>query len=368
MAENFHGYVYKITCKVNGKIYIGITTRTPEHRWKQHVSTAYQKKSKDYKCVFKNAIRKYGKENFLLETQEEIFSNIEDLKKREIYWIKFYNSYAFDENSNGYNMTRGGDFADERQQRAIYKCDIVKGTIIKKFNSILSAQEELGIRICSVSQYNMTAGGYGYFYIEDFEGLSKEEIKDKIHNNYPNLVYKLSKEGKVLGIYRNVSEAAKENNIPNTGNIISCCLGSRRYVRNFQWCYQKDLQKRLNKEARPQKTNAKPIIQYSLDGKEIKKWDSITQACEALGALDSHISQCCKKKRQSSCGFQWRYADDKDKQLKVLYSKRPIRCKETGQEFETINHAVKYFHYGHDTIKKSCMGNKILKPYSFEWI
>ena len=32
MAENFHGYVYKITCKVNGKIYIGITTRTPEHR------------------------------------------------------------------------------------------------------------------------------------------------------------------------------------------------------------------------------------------------------------------------------------------------------------------------------------------------
>lgn len=40
---------------------------------------------------------------------------------------------------------------------------------------------------------------------------------------------------------------------------------------NFQWCYQKDLQKRLNKEARPQKTSAKPIIQYSLDGKEIKK-------------------------------------------------------------------------------------------------
>lgn len=368
MAEEFHGYVYKITCKINNKIYIGITTKTPEHRWQEHISTAYQKNNKDSKCVFKKAIRKYGKENFIIETQEEVFSNIEDLKNREIYWIKFYNCYAFDDDSNGYNSTRGGDFIDERRKRSVYKCDIVKGVILKKFDSILSAQNELGIRICAISQYNMTAGGYGYFYVEDFENLSKKEIKDKIHNNYPNLVYKLSKQGKVLGIYKNVREAAKKNNIPSTGNIISCCLGDRRYAKNFQWCYQRDLREKLNKEARPKKTSAKPIIQYDFDGKEIKKWNSIAQACEAIGGSEAHICQCCKKQRQSCNGFQWRYADDENKQIKTLYSKRPIRCKETGQEFETINHAVKFFHYGYDTIKKSCMGNKILKPYSFEWL
>lgn len=368
MAENFHGYVYKITCKVNNKVYIGITTKTPAQRWKEHISTAYQKNSKDAKCIFKKAIRKYGQENFLVETQEEVFSNIEELKSREIYWIKFYNSYAFDDNSNGYNSTRGGDYVDERLQRPVYKCDIVKGIILKRFDSILLAQKELGLRICSISQYNTTSGGYGYFYIEDFQGLSQEEIKNKIHNNYPHLVYKLSKQGKILDIYKNVSEAAKANNIPTPGNLISCCSGHRRYVREYQWCYQKNLHERLGKEARPKKTSAKPIIQYDLDGKEIKKWKSITQVCEVLGYSDSHISQCCKKKRQSSNGFQWRYVDDDNKQLKAVYAKRPIRCKETGQEFETINHAVKFFHYGYDTIKKSCMGHKILKPYSFEWI
>ena len=43
------GYVYKVTNLLNNKVYIGITTKTIEERWKCHIDTAYTKNSKDYK-------------------------------------------------------------------------------------------------------------------------------------------------------------------------------------------------------------------------------------------------------------------------------------------------------------------------------
>ena len=35
-----NGYIYKITNRVNNKVYIGQTRRTIEIRWKQHIKAA----------------------------------------------------------------------------------------------------------------------------------------------------------------------------------------------------------------------------------------------------------------------------------------------------------------------------------------
>ena len=86
------GYIYKITNLINNKIYIGLTTRTVEMRWKEHVrGTQY----------IDNAIKEFGKENFIIETIEECEDDVAD--DREIYWIQYYDSYH-----NGYNYTLGG--------------------------------------------------------------------------------------------------------------------------------------------------------------------------------------------------------------------------------------------------------------------
>ena len=85
-------YIYKITTLINNKIYIGLTTRTVEMRWKEHVrGTQY----------IDNAIKEFGKENFIIETIEECEDDVAD--DREIYWIQYYDSYH-----NGYNYTLGG--------------------------------------------------------------------------------------------------------------------------------------------------------------------------------------------------------------------------------------------------------------------
>ena len=60
--------IYKITCKINNKVYIGSTKLTKEKRWgdlsssSSHLSCARDEIDKP----LYNDIRKYGKENSLL--------------------------------------------------------------------------------------------------------------------------------------------------------------------------------------------------------------------------------------------------------------------------------------------------------------
>lgn len=94
-------YIYKITNILNGKIYIGKTTDTIENRWKQHKRDAFRERNQNRPLY--SAIRKYGIDNFIIEKVEEV-STEKILNDREIYWIKYYNTYK-----NGYNATLGGD-------------------------------------------------------------------------------------------------------------------------------------------------------------------------------------------------------------------------------------------------------------------
>ena len=58
--------IYKITNKINNKIYIGQSIDIKE-RWKQHFYKAYNKKESGYNSAIHQAFRKYGYENFLLK-------------------------------------------------------------------------------------------------------------------------------------------------------------------------------------------------------------------------------------------------------------------------------------------------------------
>ena len=94
--------VYRIINLINKKSYIGITTRGVEQRIKQHLKLA------EYGSGYyiHNAIKKYGKNNFLWGIVESNISSVEEAKEKEIEYIQVFNSF----NPNGYNLTRGGDF------------------------------------------------------------------------------------------------------------------------------------------------------------------------------------------------------------------------------------------------------------------
>lgn len=92
--------VYKITCLINNKIYIGYTSKKIEHRLKGHFKKAKYNKTNH---KFSNAILKYGKINFIIESIFETNDKNIALEK-EIYYIKIYDTIK-----KGYNLSTGGE-------------------------------------------------------------------------------------------------------------------------------------------------------------------------------------------------------------------------------------------------------------------
>lgn len=95
------GFIYKVTNKTNGKVYIGQTKRTLEVRWHEHQYYASVCERLPYYSTLYSAIRKYGVEAFTIEAIEECDNSL--LNEREIYWIKEYDSVK-----RGYNLEYGG--------------------------------------------------------------------------------------------------------------------------------------------------------------------------------------------------------------------------------------------------------------------
>lgn len=92
--------IYKITNKLNGKIYIGKTGQSLERRWCKHLNEA---KHHDKRHLYR-AINKYGKNEFSIEVIE--CCKLEVVSEREKFWIKHYNS---NDQTIGYNLTEGGE-------------------------------------------------------------------------------------------------------------------------------------------------------------------------------------------------------------------------------------------------------------------
>lgn len=89
--------IYKIENIINHKIYIGQTTN-PNKRWWQH---NYNTIKNIDNLPIHNAIKKYGKENFIFTVLEWT----ENYDEREKELIKYYNCQL----PNGYNVSSGGE-------------------------------------------------------------------------------------------------------------------------------------------------------------------------------------------------------------------------------------------------------------------
>ena len=88
--------IYKITNKINGKVYIGQTIRPVQYRFHRHINDAMRNIIDTH---FARAIRKYGPDQWLLEVIDNAETQ-EELNQKEQYWIQYYNSIE-----NGYNET-----------------------------------------------------------------------------------------------------------------------------------------------------------------------------------------------------------------------------------------------------------------------
>lgn len=92
--------VYKITNIVNGKSYIGVTTRDVVSRWKEHV---YEASTLRRNFAFHSAIRKYGAESFSVEVIHSCV-DIDEMLDIERSLVSGMGTLV----PNGYNSAPGG--------------------------------------------------------------------------------------------------------------------------------------------------------------------------------------------------------------------------------------------------------------------
>lgn len=171
------GYIYKLTCTITGKVYIGKTIDI-NRRMAQH-----SKITSKYSHHLANAIKKYGIDNF----KEEIIFEVEaedravlntTLSNAEKSYIEQYDSYR-----NGYNSTIGGE------------------------------------------------GTGGFHWLES----SKKKLSESLKKFFESAKGKAQIEH--INRFNSITDAAK-NIDKDTSHIVSCCKGRRKTAYGFIWKYE----------------------------------------------------------------------------------------------------------------------------------
>lgn len=116
--------VYKITNKINGKEYIGLTNNY-DRRLKRHWSDL--KRGVHENSFLQKEWEQYGADNFFHTLLESEISE-ENISEKECLWIKIFDTYH-----NGYNQNEGGNFGPSNGGSQLTKKEIFQILSVVKF-------------------------------------------------------------------------------------------------------------------------------------------------------------------------------------------------------------------------------------------
>lgn len=171
--------IYKITNKINGKIYIGQSTNIMK-RWNQHYSNTFSENPERQNNLLHKAIKKYGITNFYFEIEELCDINL--LNEKEIEYIKFYNSLQ----PNGYNIAQGGNqfslINEECPRAKMNKTDIYN--IREDYKNLLFKKQVYEKYKDKISYNTFSDIWVGKTWINIHYDVYTEENKLRQRNNY----------------------------------------------------------------------------------------------------------------------------------------------------------------------------------------
>ena len=267
------GYLYKITNKITGKCYIGVTIQPDyQSRWRKHINSLRYKEG----CpLLKKSMKKHGVENFTFEILIICFD--EDVVKYEKEYIKKYNS----QQPNGYNILSGGQIGDgfvgyKHSPETIEKIK-EKGRQFREKNPhhFETYREKLKKSMEKVDTSSC---------VKNSEKFKKAMIKRK--EEYVKGVKIVSEEQK-----KKISEGLKkyfETNQPNSINI------------------------EKHRESMT-KSVGKPVLQYTPDGIFVKEYPSISEAGRTSTVKNKNIQNVLSGKNKTAGGFIWKYKEGYNK-------------------------------------------------------
>ena len=285
------GYIYKITNRINDKIYIGQTSRSIEMRWKEHVRHAFEPNVAGYNSHFYKSIRKYGISNFTVDLIEKCSNGL--MNEREIFWIDFYNSFN---PKYGYNLTRGGEGTRSINYEEVYERYDNGESIAEISINMDISRSNLAQILKGYDNYNMAMNiERGYKYMSKKKGT-------------PVCQYDLS--GNLIAIFASSKAAAKAVAKTTHANISKVCKTKQGLSGGYQWRFLSD--PAPGKYDGPAPNISRTVYQFDSSGKLINVFKSTREASFETGVDQSSIVRCCNydKKYPTAGGYVWRYENN----------------------------------------------------------
>ena len=218
--------VYQHKNKINGKIYIGITSQKPEQRWG---SQGCNYKSSPH---FYSAIQKYGWDNF---EHNILFIDLTKeqacLKEQEL--IKEYNSMN---REFGYNSTSGGDIFTMNEE-----------TKQKISQAMIGNQNGLGHPCSEEKKEKISNAQKGRKFTEEHKQKLSEAAKNRhvpCSEEKKQILKEKSHKKSVYceeldKIFESVQECSRQLGIPAT-NISKLCNGRGKTLKGYHLRYYND--------------------------------------------------------------------------------------------------------------------------------
>lgn len=140
----------------------------------------------------------------------------------------------------------------------------------------------------------------------NYNRTGKVKIMKPIEDEYLTIFLN----GKKFKIHRLVAQAfiSNPNNLPLINHKNEDKYDNR--VENLEWC---DYSYNVNYGDRNNKTTkalSKPVLQFTLEGDFVKRWNSTREIQRETGFK---VSECCNGKYKTSHNYKWGYEDDYEK-------------------------------------------------------
>ena len=279
--------VYMHINKFNNKMYVGITSRTPEVRWKRN---GYGYKSSPY---FYSAIQKYGWDNF---EHNILFTDLceSEAKAKEKELIKLYKTNNRD---FGYNCTEGGDGVCGRKPTPEQ---------IEKIRASLKGRKHTEAwkrHMSNIMKNRVMSDAWKKKISESHMGeLNPSARKIVLINNKYELikVYECMKyASNELNVHITHIQNVCEKKYSNTGGHVF--MYYEDYINS-----KDDLLKREPLKIRPYKRR---VLQYDLSNNFINEYESIREATRKTGISEYAISKHLSGVLKTGGGYIWKYAN-----------------------------------------------------------
>lgn len=192
--------IYKYTNKDNGRVYVGRSVNIAKRKY-EHLN-----KPSPY-SYFDQTLIKIGEDKFDFEVLEEC--SVDELRDREKYWIKYYNSCVIENPDGGYNLTHGGEeYRSEENPWARLTMAQVNEIIDKLINTTVSIQaiaKEYGVHYNTISDINRCKT---WAWAHEYSGNIRENAQGSLHRGVLNSTAIITE-----GIAENIIEDIKKSTL-----------------------------------------------------------------------------------------------------------------------------------------------------------